>query len=93
MSFEAGRRRPSAAERSRAEHLAELGMHARYHRDRHRLYAARMGSARPWSLTKLRELERARELAESALRRAKESQREVEDRPREVKPNQLEKNP
>jgi hypothetical protein len=90
MSFKAGRRRPSAAERSRAEHLAELGMHARYHRDRHRLYAARMGSSRPWSLGKLRELKRIREVAESALRRAKEGHREVDDRPNPLTPNRLE---
>jgi hypothetical protein len=81
MTFEAGRRRPSAAERSRASHLTELGMQARYHRDRHRLYAARMGGSRPWSLSKLRELKRTRQLAESALRRAKERQRGVDDRP------------
>ena len=92
MSFEAGRRRPSAADRSRARHLTELGMHARYHRDRHRLYAARMGSSRPWSLSKLRELKRARELAESALRRAKERRSEADnDRPRTVTPSRLEK--
>jgi hypothetical protein len=93
MSFKAGRRRPSPAERSRAQHLAELGMHARYHRDRHRLYAARMGSSRPWSLSKLRELKRVRELAESALRRAKEGQREIDDRSNRVTPNRLEEQP
>ena len=79
MSPGAGRRRPSATERARAEQLTDLGMHAQYHRDRYRLYAARMGSSRPWSLTKLRELKRARELAESAFHRAKEGQREAGD--------------
>ena len=77
MSSELGRH-SAPAERSRTNHLTELEMHARYHRDRRRLYAARMGSSRPWNLTKLRELKRTRELAESALRRAKESQREAD---------------
>lgn len=45
-------------------------MQARYHRDRHRLYAARVGGSRPTSLSKLEELRRARELAEGSLRRA-----------------------
>jgi hypothetical protein len=75
------RLRSSEERLERGEELTELGMHARYHRDRHRLYAARMGGSRPWSLSKLRELKRMREVAESALRRAKERQREVDDRP------------
>ena len=52
-------------------------MQARYHRDRHRLYAARVGGSRPTSLSKLAELRRARELAEGSFRRA-----EAEDRKR-----------
>src|SRR5215210_7279584 len=71
----AGRRTLSAAEQSRAKHLTELEMQARYHRDRHRLYAARMGGSRPFSLSKLRGLKRMREVAESALSRAKDDNR------------------
>jgi hypothetical protein len=79
MSRETGAPRRSAAERSRAKHLNELGMQARYHRDRHRLYAARMGGSRPWNLTKLSELRRRREVAESALRHAEGSEHGVDD--------------
>jgi len=68
---EGGRLREHHADTARAKHLAELEMQARYHRDRHRLYAARMGGSRPFSLSKLRELKRMREVAESALSRAK----------------------
>jgi hypothetical protein len=73
MGSEAGPRGPSADQRSHAKHLSELGMQARYHRDRHRLYAARMGSSRPFSLSKLSDLKRRREVAESALRHAKDT--------------------
>jgi hypothetical protein len=94
MTIEAGQERSSAAERSRAGHLADLGMQARYHRDRHRLYAARMGGSRPWSPSKLRELKRLREVAESALGRAKHHQREVaESTSQGSTPNRLEKQP
>jgi hypothetical protein len=44
-------------------------MQARYHRDRHRLYAARVGGSQPTSLSKLEDLRRVRELAEGSLRR------------------------
>jgi len=57
-------------ERARDPHLLDLQMRARYHRDRHRLYAARVGGSRPTSLSKLEELRRTRELAEGSLRRA-----------------------
>lgn len=56
--------------RARDSHLLDLQMQARYHRDRHRLYAARVGGSRPTSLSKLEELRRTRELAEGSLRRA-----------------------
>jgi hypothetical protein len=71
MSSDFGRHRPSP--RSLAGHLQKLGRNARYHRDRHRLYAARLGSSRPVSLDKLGELKRRREVAESSLRHAKET--------------------
>jgi hypothetical protein len=48
-------------------------MQAQYHRDRHRLYAARAGGSRPVSQAKLRDLKRKREVAEAHLRRAKEA--------------------
>ena len=79
---EAGRRGPSAEQRSDAKHLSELGMQARYHRDRHRLYAARMGSSRPFSLSKLHELKRRREISESALRHAKDAKQGASPGPR-----------
>jgi hypothetical protein len=57
-------------------HLLELELQARYHRDRHRLYAARLGGSRPTSLSKLERLRRERELAEGSLHRAEEKERE-----------------
>ena len=59
-----------------AAHLDELRMDARYHRDRHRLYAALLGGSRPVSLTKLENLKRTRELAESRFRRAQAARTE-----------------
>ncbi len=50
-------------------HLLDLQMQARYHRDRHRLYAARVGGSRPTSLSRLEDLRRVRERAEGSLRR------------------------
>ena len=94
MRSEAGQERFSVAERSQARHLADLGMQARYHRDRHRLYAARMGGSRPWSPSKLRELKRLREVAESALGRAKHHRRQVDEPTSQGStPNRLEKQP
>lgn len=55
--------------------LSELRSLARYHRDRHRLYQARLGGSRPVSLAKLAELKRSRDLAEESLRRAEEARR------------------
>jgi hypothetical protein len=72
MSPETGRSRQSRSGSS-ADHLEELGRNARYHRDRHRLYAARLGSSRPVSSEKLGELKRRREVAESSLRYAEET--------------------
>lgn len=94
MSGKCGASHPRAGEeRARDSHVLDLEMQARYHRDRHRLYAARVGGSRPWSLSKLHELKRTRDLAESALGRAKERGREVDDRPRRFTPNRLEKKP
>ncbi len=56
-------------ESGRDSHLRDLQMQARYHRDRHRLYAARVGGSQPTSLSKLEDLRRVRELAEGSLRR------------------------
>lgn len=60
----------SEGDRSGDLRLVDLGRLARYHRDRHRLYAARVGGSRPVSLSKLEALRRMRELAEGSLRRA-----------------------
>ncbi len=61
-------------DRARDSHLLDLQMQARYHRDRHRLYAARVGGSRPTSLSKLEDLRRVRELAEGSLRRVEADQ-------------------
>ncbi len=77
MSGESGGRGSRTGnERARNDHLLDLQMRARYHRDRHRLYAARMGGSRPTSLRKLEELKRARELAEGSLRRFEAERKE-----------------
>src|SRR5215210_6557307 len=77
-SGQSGGRGPRAEnERARDSHLIDLQMRARYHRDRHRLYAARMGGSRPTSLRKLEELKRARELAEGSLRRFEADRKEA----------------
>ena len=73
-------------ERARDSHLRDLQMLARYHRDRHRLYAARMGGSRPTSLRKLEELKRARELAEGSLRRFEEDRKDPSSGGRNSKP-------
>jgi len=75
MSFNQGQHRLSTEQRAKDSHLLDLQMQARYHRDRHRLCAARMGGSRPTSLSKLHELKRRREVAESSLRHAKETDR------------------
>jgi hypothetical protein len=74
MSSDKGQRRLSTEQRGKDSHLLDLQMQARYHRDRHRLYSARMRGSRPTSLSKLRELERRREVAESSLRHAQETE-------------------
>ena len=61
-------------EPARDSHLLDLQMQARYHRDRHRLYAARVSGSQPTSLSKLEDLRRVRELAEGSLRRVEADQ-------------------
>ena len=56
--------------REQQARLEELQMQADYHRDRHRLYQARFQSSRPTSPARLRELRRARDVAEARLRDA-----------------------
>jgi hypothetical protein len=75
MSLDGRRHEPAYALRSQ-DKLVDLRMRARYHRDRHRLYLARTSGSRPTSLSKLEELKRARDLAESRLRRAEHGDRE-----------------
>ena len=53
--------------------LLELEAQARYHRDRLALYRARVVTARPASLTQLRDLQRASEAADERLRHARRS--------------------
>jgi hypothetical protein len=52
--------------------LEELRVDARYRRERHDLYRAKMYGPRPTSPVQLRELERACALAEGRLRRAEQ---------------------
>jgi hypothetical protein len=52
--------------------LEELRVDARYRRERHDLYRAKMYGPRPTSPGQLRELERACALAERRLRRAEQ---------------------
>ena len=53
-----------------ADRLARLRMDARYHRERLDLYRAKAYAHRPTSPVRLRELERASELADERLRAA-----------------------
>ena len=50
--------------------LNDLRAEARYHRERYDLYRAKMYGARPTTMARLRELERAHHGAEAGLRRA-----------------------
>jgi hypothetical protein len=70
-----GQRRGSSPAPLSQDKLVDLRMRARYHRDRHRLYLARTSGSRPTSRSKLEELKRDRELAESRLRRAERGDR------------------
>jgi hypothetical protein len=53
-----------------ADRLEALRAEARHARERHDLYKARVYASRPTTLTRLRELERARDAAEARLRHA-----------------------
>ena len=57
---------------SAAAEVQRLEAEARYHRDRLALYRARVLSARPTSVGRLRELERISESADARLRRARD---------------------
>jgi hypothetical protein len=50
--------------------LTELLAEARYHRQRYDLYRAKTYGARPTTLRRLRDLERASQAADARLRRA-----------------------
>jgi hypothetical protein len=52
--------------------LETLRAEARYHRERHDLYRAKMYGLRPTTMTRLRELERADQGAQARLRRAEQ---------------------
>ena len=52
--------------------IEELRAEALYHRDRYRLYRAKMYGLRATSMARLRELERAHQGAEARLRRAQQ---------------------
>ena len=52
--------------------IEDLRAEARYHRQRYDLYRAKMYGARPTTMARLRELERAHHGAEARLRRAQQ---------------------
>lgn len=52
--------------------IEDLCAEARYHRERHDLYRAKMYGLRPTTTTRLRELERLHQSAEARLRRAQQ---------------------
>jgi len=52
--------------------IEDLRAEARYHRERYDLYRAKMYGARPTTMARLRELERAHHGAEARLRRAQQ---------------------
>ncbi len=52
------------------DRIAELRADARYARERHELYRAKMYGSRPTSMTRLRELERVAEAAAARLHHA-----------------------
>jgi hypothetical protein len=52
--------------------IEDLRAEARYHRARYDLYRAKMYGARPTSMARLRELERAHQGAEARLLRAQQ---------------------
>ena len=54
--------------------IEDLRVEARYHRERHQLYRAKMYGLRARNMARLRELERARQDAEARLRRAEQEQ-------------------
>jgi hypothetical protein len=55
-----------------ADRIARLRMDARYHRERRDIYRAKAYAKRPSSPVRLRELERASELADERLRAAED---------------------
>ena len=59
-----------------ADRIARLRMDARYHRERRDLYRAKAYGERPVSPVRLRELERAAELADGLLESAERELRE-----------------
>lgn len=58
---------------SHADHLDQLRAELKYLRDRRDLYRAKVYGPRPTHLSRLRELEREHDLAESRLRRAEQA--------------------
>jgi hypothetical protein len=50
--------------------MEDLRAEARYHRERHDLYRAKMYGPRPTTMARLKELERAHQGAQARLRRA-----------------------
>jgi len=52
--------------------IEDLRAEARYHRERYDLYRAKMYGARPTTMARLRELERAHHGAEARLRQAQQ---------------------
>jgi hypothetical protein len=57
--------------------IEDLQTEARYHRERYDLYRAKMYGARPTTVARLRELERAHHGAAARLRRAQQERKSL----------------
>ena len=60
-----------------ADHLDQLRAELKHLRDRRDLYRAKVYGPRPTRLSRLRELEREHDIAESRVRRAERDQRPI----------------
>jgi hypothetical protein len=58
--------------------IEDLQTEARYHRERYDLYRAKMYGARPTTMARLRELERAHHGAAARLRRAQQERKSLD---------------
>jgi hypothetical protein len=74
------------AARRKAQRTSELALAARHAREQHDLYKAKTYGPKLTSFARLRELERARDLAEARLRRAQQTTAEEQPSPPDPEP-------